>query len=421
MLTGCHKSIYYTYRMRNGSGRKTVGTIAIIAPAIAREGITKQIANQIIGLQRKKVGVCLIVLAHSNIRLLEEYGVDFCRMPILQLQQTTAYLSPAAFFNSLNITWPILRFLKKHHVGSVIAHAPYAHFAMRLVKLASAFYKRKFTLIQYFHGLQYSEYPLITWKRRIVNNLNKWLASRCDDGHISVSEIVKQEIVENLIRHPNHVVIYNNIAKNHSWSEAAAQAWQQVQLLLQQSNRKFKILIPNRIDYNKGQLFFLEVLDAFLHSGVASATDVAVFILGDGPQRREVEQMMQAKGLESIVTLTGALPNTIVQKLIQQVQLVVVPSFKEGLSFAALEALAEHCAALASRAGGIPEVIRHGETGFLFEPGNLQDCMEQLTHIYQNRDKHLVNAALAAHDLQEKFSSETNIDKLLHLLSVKKP
>lgn len=405
--------------MRNGR-KETTGTIAIVAPAIAREGITKQVANQIIGLQREKAGVCLIVLARSDIRLLEEYEVDISQIPILQMYQATAYLSPGAFANSISIAWSILRFLKEQHAENVIAHAPYAHFVMRLVKLIGSFANQRFTLIQYFHGLQYSEYPVITWKRRIINNLNKWLASRCDDSHISVSEVVRQEIIENLVWNPKHVVIYNSIEKNSSWNRATEQAWQQVQSLLQQSDKKYRILIPNRIDYNKGQLFFLNVLDAFLHSGVASGADIAVFILGDGPQRIEVEQMVQAKGLGNIVTLTGVLPNATVQKLMQQIELVVVPSFREGFPFAVLEALAAHCVVLGARAGGIPEIIRYPETGFLFEPGNLQDCLEQLTYIYQNRDKNLLNTELAAYDLQQKFSNERNIEKLLHLLPAKK-
>jgi len=405
----------------NYNGHKAIGTVAIVVPAISREGITKQVAVQITGLQRERISVCLIVLARSNISLLKEYGVNSSQIPVLQLHQATAYLSPGAFANSLNIAWPILTFLREQHAESVIAHAPYAHFVTRLVKLSGAFANRRFTLIQYFHGLQYSEYPIVTLKRRLVNNLNKWLASRYDNIHVSVSEVVKQEITVNLLHHPEHVVIYNTLVKSKHQSEAAADAWQQVQLMLQQSDKKYKILIPNRIDYNKGQLFFLNVLNAFLRTGVASATDLAVFIVGDGPQKAEVEQMVQVNGLASIVTLTGVLPNSTILKLMEQVQLVVVPSFKEGLPFAVLEALEAGCVVLASDTGGIPEIIRHQETGFLFEPGNLQSCLEQLTYIYQNRNKRLINIKVALQDLQGKFSNEKNIEKLLHLLPAKKP
>lgn len=397
-------------------GVKKCGTIAIVAPAIAREGITKQIANQIIGLQQFHVSVCLIVIAKSEVGLLQEYQVDMSQVPILQLHQTTPYLSPGAFVGSVNIIKPILWYLKEHTVTSVIAHAPYSHFVLRLTRLAAPIYNLNFNLIQYFHGLQYSEYPLTTMRRIAVNNLNKWLAKRYDSAHISVSEVVRQEVRRSLIEVTNHAVLYNSVSSKSSY--LAEEVWQGVQPILQQADGKYKILIPNRIDYNKGQLFFLTVLEKFFRSQQIVGTDITVLIVGDGPQRQEVEQVVRQNHLEKTVILTGALPNAVVQKLMQKVQLVLVPSFKEGLPFSVLEALTAKCLVLASRTGGIPEIIQEGKTGFLFEPGNSEDCLKQLRFIYDHRDKTLIDGDAIDKDINEKFSIEENSQKLLRLLSI---
>lgn len=391
--------------------------IALVAPAIAREGITKQIANQIIGLQQKEVSVALIIMAHSDVRLLEEYGVILSQVPILQLHQTTAYLSPRAFAGSFTVVRRILSFLKAHYVTSVIAHAAYAHFVMRLVKLAAPLSKLEFSLTQYFHGLQYSEYPVNTIRRYAVNSLNKLLARRCDDAHVSVSEVVRQEVMRHLVEVPNHIVLYNSIDGYSNWNNIADGAWQQVQFLLQQTETKYKILIPNRIDYNKGQLFFLNVLEKFLRSNEMVAKDIAVFIVGDGPQTQEVKMAIRQKKLEKTVALTGPLPNAVIQKLMKQVQLVVVPSFREGLSFAMLEALRAKCVVLASRTGGIPEIITENKTGFLFEPGNPDDCLRQLSFVYSHRNEAMTDTKAINEVVQLKLSLKSNTEKLLHLVT----
>lgn len=391
-------------------------TIAIVVPAIAREGITKQIANQIIGLQQQQVKVCVIVLACSDISVLEEYVADLSQVPILQLNQTAAYLSPRAFAGSVKVVIPILKYLRNQHVASVIAHAPYAHFVMRLVKLVAPFYKLNFILTQYFHGLQYSEYPVNSTKRYVVNSLNKLLARRYDDVHVSVAEVVKQEIIRELIEVPNHIVIHNSIIEYSNWNGIADRAWHQVQQLLQQAETKYKILIPNRIDYNKGQLFFLNVIEKFLEANELVANDIAVFIVGEGPQRQEVELTVRQKGLEKIVNLIPPLPNAVIQKLMKQVQMVAVPSFKEGLPFVMLEAITSKCVVLASRTGGIPEILKEGETGFLFEPGNFEDCLRQLSFIYAHRNEAIIDNKAIIEVVQSKLSLNENTEKLLHLV-----
>ncbi|MFT2010072.1 glycosyltransferase family 4 protein [Pontibacter sp. 13R65] len=385
--------------------------IVIIAPAIAHEGITKLVAIQIIGFLQKGIKVSLIVLAKSDIEGLKELSVDVDKIPILQLQQSTSYLSVKALINSIRIVLPIIKFLRKQEVEIVIAHAPYAHFIMRLVKMVAN--GKGLRLIQYFHGLQYSEYPINTWRRQIINGLNKWMARRFDDKHISVSEIVKDEISNNLTKHCEHYVVYNCLVENYSWNEKAEQEWQQIQLLLNLAKDKYVMLLPNRIDYNKGQLFFLKVLKGLLQLGIINSGNLAVFIVGDGPQRREVEQQVQVLDLGNIVSLTGILPNVVVQRLMKVVDLVVVPSFLEGFSFAVLEALQSKCLILASDAGGIKELVRHEETGFLFETGNKEDCLNKLIHIYQNKHRVLLNYKKMEIDVKTKFSLEQHLNQLL--------
>ncbi len=390
--------------------------VLIVAPAIAREGITKQVANQIVGMQQQRIRVSLVVLAKSDISILEELGVDLAHVPVLQLMQRDTYLSQRAFFGSLQLIYPIRRFLEDHEVTAVVAHGPYAHFVMRLVKLFRTASGNKFRLIQYFHGLQYSEYPVNSWKRSAMHAINKWLASRYDTAYISVSKVVKQEVMHQFMHHPDHTVIYNTLIHHKATAEVPLQSWNQIQELLNEVTGKYFILLPNRIDSNKGQFFFLNVLDSFLQAGLLSATDIAVLIVGDGPQKEELQEMAKLKGLDGITRFTGAVPNAVVQELMKQADLVVVPSVQEGFSLVALEALQAGALLLTSDAGGLKEVVKNGVTGFMFRSGDEKDCFEKLSMLYQKRNENLIDQEAVKQDLQTRFSFENYMQQLLQIL-----
>lgn len=89
-------------------------------------------------------------------------------------------------------------------------------------------------------------------------------------------------------------------------------------------------------------------------------------LVGDGPERPRLLSMVRELGLEDWVHFTGYLDQP--QRVLEEVDLAVLPSHTEGLPNAALEALAMSVPVLATRVGGTPEVVRDGETGRLVEP-----------------------------------------------------
>ncbi|MEZ5287585.1 MAG: glycosyltransferase [Vicinamibacterales bacterium] len=92
---------------------------------------------------------------------------------------------------------------------------------------------------------------------------------------------------------------------------------------------------------------------------------VSTVLAGDGPSRPDLERRIQAAGLQDDVHLPGYVSQP--ARLLQDADLMVLPSHTEGLPNAALEALAMDVPVLATRVGGTPEVITDGETGRLVE------------------------------------------------------
>lgn len=112
----------------------------------------------------------------------------------------------------------------------------------------------------------------------------------------------------------------------------------------------------------------LWLLDAFrrLREGGAAAH---LILIGDGPLRPVVESRACELGLERCTHLLGSRADA--QELVAGADLLVLPSLVEGLPGVVLEAAAQGVPAVANDVGGVHEAIRHGQTGLLVPPGNV--------------------------------------------------
>jgi glycosyltransferase involved in cell wall biosynthesis len=118
------------------------------------------------------------------------------------------------------------------------------------------------------------------------------------------------------------------------------------------------IVVANLIGY-KGHADLVEAL-ALL------AGPPAVSFVGDGPERERLTELIRARGLAHVVTLTGAAPDA--RELLTGHQFAVLPSHAEGLPNAVLEAMAAGLPVVATSVGGVPEVLADGVTGLLVPP-----------------------------------------------------
>jgi len=94
---------------------------------------------------------------------------------------------------------------------------------------------------------------------------------------------------------------------------------------------------------------------------------LAVVIAGAGPENDKLHEFAAASPVTENVHLLGRRDD--VPDLLPAMSVVVLPSFTEANSIALIEAMAAGRPVVASNAGGNPEIVRHGETGFLFELG----------------------------------------------------
>lgn len=125
-----------------------------------------------------------------------------------------------------------------------------------------------------------------------------------------------------------------------------------------------------RLSEEKGTLNFVKAIPKIL----GEKGEVKFLIGGDGQLRSKVEEYLEDENLSDEVKLSGWIPHDELPKYLNDLKLLVLPSYTEGLPNIMLEAMACGTPVLATPIGAIPDVIKDGETGFIMED-NSPECI----------------------------------------------
>lgn len=125
----------------------------------------------------------------------------------------------------------------------------------------------------------------------------------------------------------------------------------------------------------------------------STGVDFRCQIIGDGPQRRQIEESIAGKKLGGRVQLLGNLPQHEVALRMRDATVLVLPSVvapdgqMEGIPVALMEAMAAQLPVVASSLSGIPELVEHGGMGLLVEPGNPEALAEAIRQILSDPEQ----------------------------------
>jgi Glycosyltransferase len=127
-----------------------------------------------------------------------------------------------------------------------------------------------------------------------------------------------------------------------------------------------------RLSGEKGVQHFAQALPSIL----GDQQDLHVLIGGDGVLKDSIEAILQEEGIATHVNLLGWISHDDLPTYLNQLRLLVLPSYTEGLPNIMLEAMACGTPVLATPVGAIPDVIIDGKTGFIME-NNSPECIEE--------------------------------------------
>jgi glycosyltransferase involved in cell wall biosynthesis len=136
----------------------------------------------------------------------------------------------------------------------------------------------------------------------------------------------------------------------------------------------FQILTVGRLHAVKNHGFLILACRALKSAGVR----VQCLIAGEGEEKPRLERLIAQLQLENDIRLLGQVSRPQLLELYAQADVVVLTSRSEGIPLTLMEAMAMERIVLAPSITGIPELVSHGDTGFLYEPGSIEEFLTQL-------------------------------------------
>ncbi|HEX9418017.1 MAG TPA: glycosyltransferase family 4 protein [Methylomirabilota bacterium] len=146
--------------------------------------------------------------------------------------------------------------------------------------------------------------------------------------------------------------------------------------------------------------------------GVLARCPSAIFVwAGEGSQAAELRTEVAARGLEGAVRFLGLVDD--VPAVLSALDLVVLPSTqREGFPLSLTEAAMAGCPAIASRLGGIPEVIEDRQTGLLVPPGDVAALTDAIVELLSSAELRRRFGEAARIRARARFTSEAMVDQV---------
>lgn len=215
--------------------------------------------------------------------------------------------------------------------------------------------------------------PLEPWmKESAPGFVHAWARERLD-GLIAVCRTTLDDYLEWGFRPDAQAVVYNGIDLTEYSQGDCGAAREELGL----EEDAFVALVLARPYPGKGIDCLIDAVEAGMRSRPDLFGRLRVIVAGGSSHVRRYDAIVARKGLSGAIRFLGHRDD--VPRLLAASDCSVLPSLFEGLPYAISEAMAASLPVIASRVGGIPEMVVHGRTGLVVEPGDTEDLRDALT------------------------------------------
>ena len=174
-----------------------------------------------------------------------------------------------------------------------------------------------------------------------------------------------------------------------------------------------RLAFVGRIDPVKGVPILLE---AFARLSVRYP-EARLDIIGDGAMRGECEAKARAMSLQNRVSFLGYRDQEEVAGILACSDILVLPSFAEGVPVVLMEAMASRIPVIATRVAGVAELVEDGVSGFLVAPGDVKGLAERMADLLAAPDLCRAMGEQGRAKIEAQFDTRTEAEKLARLFS----
>ncbi|MFQ5850250.1 MAG: glycosyltransferase [Candidatus Binatia bacterium] len=229
----------------------------------------------------------------------------------------------------------------------------------------------------------------------------RWL--KYFDVVIVVSGEGRRRLVEGGVR-PERIVKVNNAIDIYKYADRGSGNGLREELGIGPGTRVIGAV--GRLSVEKGLTYFLSAGAQV----VEKDPRVKLALVGEGPQRKELEALAWALGIHGSVIFLGYRPD--LDRIYPVLDVFVLPSMTEGIPMALLEAMAFSRPVIASNVGGVPEVVQDGVSGILVEPKNVDQLAQKMWDVLCHPDLGAELGRRARKCVESNFDSREWIKKV---------
>lgn len=202
------------------------------------------------------------------------------------------------------------------------------------------------------------------------------LVLRNSDAVIALTEDMKKEMQK--ICNKDIIVIPNGI--NLENFERLSR--ENIRRKLEITNEQKIVIFAGTLRPIKGVKYLIQAMNLIRQKN----TKASLMLIGDGEERQSLEELVKESNLGDCVTFVGQVPNEEVLEYMAASDVFVLPSLSEGFPLVILEAMASGLPIVATKVGGLPEIIKEGDNGFLVEPKDSIEIAEKVLLLLQGKE-----------------------------------
>ncbi|MGO9311692.1 MAG: glycosyltransferase [Syntrophobacteraceae bacterium] len=325
--------------------------------------------------------------------IIEQAGVP---VKIIRRPRCTIVLFPVYFVELFRIWCKLSRLVKENRVALIQTHIAGV---MDFVALGLRMSGRVRRAVWTIHGVDFLPLrpgPALAVRRLLFRFLYRISATRID-RFVAVSKAVRQAILQQIGSAANKIVTIPNGTSLEIGQTSGSKTKLCKELALHDQVRI--ILTVGRLSLEKGHRYLIEAAGEV----VCAHPDVHFLIAGDGEDGEQLKEQARLSGCVENIHFLGS--RTDVQVLLAAANLFVLPSLREGLSIALLEAMAAGLAVVATSIAGTREVVTPGETGVLVPPSNSAALARAITGLLRDPVRGRTMGRAARQHVLENYSA----------------